>query len=157
MYDPDKQYQNMLGITDNQALFEKIDEPTLYQILGKSIIHSAIVDTNNYGEYLFITISIDKHAFTFYGLGFHEHREQWEVNHWNFYKGNYFSAYADLRISEIEASIAIETRKKEIRPYIADSTPSLRGEMFTLLEEIADSDFALLEIDDFMNDLGEMD
>ena len=80
------------GLTENERLWDRVSHTRLLELLSdpKTTVHSLEESHNNYGEYLFVTLSrqgANKRIFmTFYGLGFHEYRERWIADEWYWYE-----------------------------------------------------------------------
>jgi hypothetical protein len=62
----------------------------------RTTIHQIDLSANNYGEFLFVTLSLPEQAsqpvgqrasvVTFFGLGFHDYRERWIIAEWFWYE-----------------------------------------------------------------------
>jgi len=85
---------------------------------------------------------------TFYGLGYHEHRERWITKEWFWYQAEPFSDVLNKNISKKEAQELLKQRMEEIAPDLGQDTQSERGKLFELLADITDEDGALAEMED---------
>ncbi len=58
----------------------------------RTTIHRVEESCNNYGEFLFVTVSRpaaqERACVTFFGLGFHEYRERWIADEWFWYRAH---------------------------------------------------------------------
>jgi len=108
------------GLTDREDLFDRVGDKRFLEILADEAtnIHQVEIDSNNYGEFLFVTLSKSGSTrpmlATFYGLGFHEHRERWLLDWWFWYETNQFPDLLQKSISKKEALDRIEQRRAEI-------------------------------------------
>ena len=86
---------------------------------------------------------------TFYGFGYHEHREQWITNEWFWYQDNPFPDMLAHRIAKEEADELLQQRLESIQPYVLPDTQTGRGRLFEILADLTDEDGALAELEDF--------
>jgi len=114
------------------------------------VIHLVQVNYNAYGEYLFVTVSAqmgeDYQVLTFFGLGYHEHRERWVTQCWDFYT----SILKPQKLSVMQHSEAMELIKDRDRYVHAQNIPmqSKNAQLYDVLADLADDDAALAELDD---------
>jgi hypothetical protein len=148
--------------TENEKLFYKVNNERLMEIIfdDKTTIHKANIDSNNYGEYLFLTTSRataeGRECVSFWGFGFHEYRDRWLTNEWFWYRANQFPELMRQELAREEVEELIKTRLQEIAPYITDSKQSQRGQLFEMLAEMTDEDgaySALDELEEWLDDL----
>ena len=86
---------------------------------------------------------------TFYGLGYHQHRERWLHEEWFWYQTSTNPDLLRQRIDKEKAKEILEQRLADIRPYLDDETQSERGKLFDdLLADLTDEDGALAEMED---------
>ena len=84
------------GFTEQQILFWRVNQDNFQEILDddQTIIHDIKPSSNDYGEFLFVTArrpgERERIAMTFYGLGYHEHRDRWLTDEWFWYQANMF-------------------------------------------------------------------
>ena len=152
--------EEVFGLTNREKLWDKISDMRFNEILQDPLttIHQVTTSYNNYGEYLFVTVSRERdgqrRAITFWGIGFHESREQWITDHWRYHSTNMrFVAGKELALEK--AQRLIQERRAEIQPYITDDPPSARAVLFALLAELVDEDGATVELEDLEHLLGD--
>jgi|SRR5690554_731736 len=84
------------GFTEREQLFDRVSHDRLISFLDDetTAVHRVQESSNSYGEFLFVTVSrpgaTRKLCVTFFGLGFHEHRERWVIDEWYWYHANVF-------------------------------------------------------------------
>ncbi len=77
-----KNYAELFGFSENEQLFSRVSKERFLEFLRdeKTSIHEAMDSENNYGNFLFVTVSrpgsSGRVGITFYGLGYHEYRER---------------------------------------------------------------------------------
>ncbi|MCB9437312.1 MAG: hypothetical protein H6673_10030 [Anaerolineales bacterium] len=149
------------GLTDRQKLYYRVSDVWFQNILKHpdTVIHRVDLSQNDFGEYLFITVSRgvgdEQAVLCFYGLGFHEQREQWISLHWYWYAVHPYSQLTHERVALADAQALIQQRRQEITPALTQYTPSDRAILFTILAELTDEDNALAELDDLDEMLGD--
>lgn len=148
----------VFGFTDEEALFYHVKDSRFREILAApdTTIHRIRLDGNNYGEFLFVTISKTSEqgraSVTFFGLGFHQLRERWYTHEWFWYENHPISEVMRQQLSKDEAEKALDERRTAIRPYaVPNTSQSSRAKLFELLADFSDEDAALVELDDFEN------
>jgi len=143
------------GITEKERLWDRISDRRFQGILddADTLIHEIELSTNNYGEFLFVTMSRayqDKRQFvTFWGAGFHEYRERWLHDEWRWYEMNRFADVAAMSIAKEEAQQRIQARRDEIQPWVDTASQSGRGKFFEFLADLTDEDGAYSEMEDW--------
>jgi hypothetical protein len=85
---------------------------------------------------------------TFYGLGYHDHRERWITDEWYWYQSTPYPDLIRNKVEKEKAQELLEQRMEEIKPYISNATQTDRGKLFELLADLTDEDGALAEIED---------
>lgn len=111
------------GFKDDEMYYRLSDE-RFRAILEdeKTLVHSISESENNYGGFLFITVSRphqeNRLAVTFYGLGFHEHQERWLTDEWFWYPNYPSSQRTQETIPKEEVQHRIDTRLKIISARI---------------------------------------
>lgn len=122
----------------------------------QTTIHKAEVDSNNYGEFLFVTISRPEEerqqVLTFYAYGYHQYRERWYTEEWAWYRANPFPKTMEQHLTREEAEELLEARREEIAPNVMAATQTKRGQFFEMIAELTDDDGAISE----MEDLGDL-
>jgi hypothetical protein len=146
--------QEGFKFTENEQLFSRASDARFRELVfsPKTTIHTARIASNNYGEFIFITVSRPngdrKDVYTFWGLGMHEPRDRWLVDEWFYHRANQFPATIKLRISQTEVEDRLSERQSEIAPYAEQHEQSRRGQMFEDLAELADDDGIMSEMED---------
>ena len=84
-------------LTENEQIYGgEVDHERLIELLSHpdSTVHQVSVDSNNYGEFLFIKVKLPSGKFIcFWGLGHHESRDCWLLDRWRFHSSNVFSGF----------------------------------------------------------------
>jgi hypothetical protein len=144
---------NPFGLTENEQLWDQVSDERLRALIEDpaTIIHKLDVDANNYGEFVFVTLSREadgqRHLLTFWGMGYHESRERWITKHWNWYRANPFPDTLKQQMLLEEAQELLEQRRTEIAPYLSDDTQTSRGKLFEMLADLTDEDGAYTELE----------
>lgn len=140
------------GLTEREDLYDLVRDARFRELLQRQDIDvvEAHVDTNSFGEYLFVTLRRQHHGQTYciscYGLGFHEQREQWITDHWRWYSAN---VRTGIPLSKQRILETIQQRKDEITPDALQlEAPSQRALLFSLIADLTDEDGALSELND---------
>ena len=143
---------DIFGLTNKEQLYDFTSDTHFQAILQseETTIHQITVDTNSYGEFMFVTVSREaagKPRFmTFWGLGFHEPRERWLTQEWRFHE-SYIRKFPPP-MSKEEASQEIQQRRDDIANDAIDTTPTQAAMLFNLLADLTDEDGALTELED---------
>ena len=141
--------------TEHERLFETLTDRRFQAIVfdQETTIHNVKVSTNSFGEFLFITLSRGGAEGTvtlnFYGLGFHEPREQWITDQWRWYESStqHSSSNRDISLDSVRAQLA--ERKQFVQTEAKTSEPqSKRGQLYELLADLTDEDGALTDLED---------
>jgi hypothetical protein len=85
---------------------------------------------------------------TFYGLGYHQHRERWITGDWFWYQANFYPGMTEDQIDKKEATEMIQRRRQDIAPYLNEGAQTEYGQIFEMLADLTDEDGALAEIED---------
>lgn len=140
--------------TERERLYDKLGHARFLSLLAdeRTTIHTAELSENSYGEFLFVTVSrpntVRRVQMTFYGLGFHDHRERWITDVWPWYEGSELSKIREQRLSREAVEQLIAKRQQEIAPYLNQATQSSRGKLYEFLVDLTDEDGALAELED---------
>lgn len=140
--------------TERERLYDKLGHARFLSLLADehTTIHTAELSENSYGEFLFVTVSRSEAErriqMTFYGLGFHDHRERWITDVWSWYEGSELSKVREQRLSREAVAQLIAQRQQEITPYLNQSTQSSRGKLYEFLADLTDEDGAISELED---------
>lgn len=142
------------GLTERERLFDKVSHERFLEILddSKTKVHRIEESTNSFGEYLFVTISRpgkSKRIFiTFYGLGYHEYRERWIADEWNWYQSVRGGELERENIPRQTAKQQIEERYREVKANARQDTQTRQGQLFEMIADLTDEDGALAEMQD---------
>ncbi|MFC1878922.1 DUF2958 domain-containing protein [Chloroflexota bacterium] len=153
---PKRPYE-IYGFSEQERLYWRVSDERLRQILAddRAIIHTIRESSNTFGEFLFITTSRPgdqgRVAMTFFGLGYHEHRERWLTDEWFWYQANTYPDMLKDQVDKEEAKQWIQQRQESIQPYTGEGTQSEYGQLFELLADLTDDDGALTELQDLGN------
>lgn len=143
------------GLTENEMLFDRVTSKRLKEIVNNKkyrLTHNKR-DSNNYGEFRFITLTDGVNAITFYGNGFHEMRDCYYTKTWFFYistvsdwNRDHYKPMEDshknhaIRIVEFEAEDLEEEARKHHQ--------SKEGKIFTCVANLTDDDAAMSMLED---------
>lgn len=140
--------------TEHEKLYDRISDTRLKALLADNhtTIHTIELSTNNYGEFVFLTISREmdgqRTVVTFWGLGFHEYRERWITDHWSWYTSHSTTDAIKQRLPVKQAETILRQRQEEIASYVSKDTQTQRGQLFELLADLTDDDGAWVELED---------
>lgn len=142
------------GFTERERLFDKVSHARFLEFLDdpKTKVHRIEESTNSYGEYLFVTVSRPGKGtrlfMTFYGLGYHEYRERWISDEWNWYQSVRGGELERENIPRQAAKQQIEERYREVKAYAQKDTQTRQGQLFEMLADLTDEDGAWAEMQD---------
>ncbi|MFC1959367.1 hypothetical protein ACFLYO_01535 [Chloroflexota bacterium] len=114
-------------------------------------VEGLTLDYNTFGEFMFVTLvrpQVDLRI-TFYGCGFHEHRDRWILDEWYWYvpnprpKNNQQSI-----IDKKEVQQVLKDRIAFVQTNLAPGLQSPHGKWFEFLADLTDEDGAWGEIQD---------
>lgn len=146
------------GLTRQEQLWDRVSHERVLGFLQDETtqVHRIEESYNNYGEFLFVWTSRPGQErriwVTFYGLGYHEHRERWMAEEWFWYQGNPLPEKLQQALERDEVLGQVQQRLAEIKPRARRQTQSGRGKLFEMIANLTDEDGALTELDD----LGDM-
>ncbi len=146
--------EEIFGMNQQEVLYGRINNERLSEILtdNQTIIHTIQESSNNYGEFQFVTTSRPggqgRVVMTFFGLGYHEHRERWLTNEWFWYQASVYPEIMRNQIDKEDAKEMIQQRLESILPYSQEDTQSEHGKLFEILADLTDDDGALVEMED---------
>lgn len=144
----------VFGLTPEEETAYRVTGERLRHILddARTAIHTVREDENNYGEFLFITVSRvapqGRAVLTFYGLGYHGYREQWLTDQWFWYVANPSPEVLKQTASRMETEEMLRERERDIEPYLSREEPSPRARLFAMLADLTDEDAAYTELED---------
>src|SRR5260221_1265756 len=81
-----------ITFTEREKLADRVGNDRFMELVSqtKVDIHEVELSTNSFGEFLFVTVSCHteypRHLLTFWGLGYHEYRERWIVDTWQWHE-----------------------------------------------------------------------
>ena len=106
------------AFTDTERLFNRVSAKRFTQIFDHkhTTIHNITLDSNSYGEFLFVTLSYPspegQQVTTFYGLGLHEYRDRWVTDEWYWYEPINKPKHSSTRMDKSTANKLLEERKQ---------------------------------------------
>ena len=142
------------GLTERERLWDRVSHERFLQILSdpKTQVHALEESHNNYGEYLFVTLSRpggkQRIFLTFYSLGFHEYRERWVYQEWYWYESVRGAGMEHRRVPRNAARQQIDERYRECQASARHDAQTNRGRIFELLADLTDEDGAYTEMED---------
>jgi hypothetical protein len=150
---PDK--PNPFGFSEREQLWDRVSDTRLRAILRDEAthIHALSLDTNTFGEFLFVSVSrpgeTHRVHVTFFGLGFHEGRDRWLTDEWFWYEGSARSQTLEQqRLSWEAAELVLNDRQAFVQGSAQQHRQSARGEVFDILADLTDEDGAWAEMDE---------
>lgn len=141
------------GLTERERLFTRVSHDRFMTFLTASdtSIHNAQLSTNNYGEFVFITMSRpqaeEREQYTFFGLGYHEPRDRWITEEWFWYQARPYSQQQEELEREAVLRL-IQERQADISRDVTLHKRSRRGVIFEELADISDDDSMLADFED---------
>jgi hypothetical protein len=149
-----KRPYEMFGLTEQEALHWRVSKERFEELIDddNTLIHKVDESSNNYGDFMFVTTSRSgeqgRICMTFYGLGYHDHRERWVTEEWYWYQTRADPEVTQIRLEKEEVQELLEQRAEELKPYQGKDTQTNRGKLFEFLAELTDEDGALAELED---------
>lgn len=143
----------LFGLTEEEANRFRVTDERLKQILAdpNTTTHAVKTSTNGFGEFLFVTTSRGVNqqviCMTFYGLGYHEHRERWIKDEWFWYQTQESLVDTQTKMSGEDVSEKIKQRLEKISPHFDEKLQSLRGKVFEYFADLSDDDAALADME----------
>jgi hypothetical protein len=145
--------------TEHEKLYNRISDGRFMEILhdDQTIVHDISASSNNYGEFLFITVSrptTDKRdCLTFYGLGYHERRERWITETWSWYDAHQTEERMEMQVEREQTEALIQARREEIVEDMQHfpEAQSRSGALYEFLADLTDEDGAASELDDLLD------
>ena len=138
--------------TRNEQLYNAVGDGRFRAWLtdAQTRIHEAKLSGNSYGEFLFVTLTRGEDTYTYYGLGYHDHRETWIEDRWHFYRANR-KPDTSVRVETAEAKLSERIRDIAVeKSYSNEQEPSQRALLYAMLADLTDEDGALADLDDLM-------
>ncbi|MBE7512740.1 MAG: hypothetical protein HS103_07980 [Anaerolineales bacterium] len=149
----ERQPNPCFSFTEREKLYDHVTHNRFLAIVMQPDvdIHEIKEDSNSFGEYLFVTISCraeqPKKLYTFWGLGYHEHRERLIVDSWQWFESQR-KAETLPALAKAEVRQQITEREDFVRANSTPSGQSPRAKLYELLADLTDEDGALSELDD---------
>ena len=81
-------------------------------------------------------------------LPYHEYRERWFTDEWNWYQANTFPDLMQEKVEKEESEELLKQRLEDIRPNICPDTQTERGRLFEILADLTDEDGAYADMMD---------
>ena len=136
-----------------EVLYDRVKHETLMKLIDRAeYIYQFAEDRNLYGRFLFVGLALryknELIPITFYGLGYHEERDNYLVDTWQFYWSNYFMLERRVNLSKEEIKRIIEEKRKEIKKIAEGHKQSTRGKLFSAIADLTDDDAALTILED---------
>ena len=162
---PQRPYE-VFGFTEQERQKWRVTQGRLEEILGdeRTSIHRIRPSSNDFGEFLFVTTSRPgdrtRIGMTFYGLGFHKHRERWITDEWFWYQSETFSDLLKEKVAKEDALELLKTRREKITPSIRIDSQTEQGRLFETLADLTDDDNAfaeMVDLESLNNWLAELD
>lgn len=129
----------------------------------RTVVHRVELSANNYGEFLFVTVSLPEQAdqpvgerasvVTFWGLGYHEYRERWITAEWFWYQAFSRPELIEQTVDKATVQKLLKERREDIQPEVGGPQQSEQGKLFEMLADLTDEDGAYTEMQD-LDDLG---
>src|SRR5215211_5290087 len=118
---PKRPYE-VFGFTEQELLKWRVTPDRFEEILGeeRTTIHKIEPSTNDFGEFLFVTTSRagdrGRVGMTFYGLGYHKHRERWITDEWFWYQSEIFPNLLKQKVVKEDVLELLQARRGKIAP-----------------------------------------
>ena len=139
MYDPDNE---ITVFNENEKLYDRVTHIKLLDLIKHHKVISCNIDSNSFGEFLFIELLIQNSSITFYSLGYHDLRDEYLLNHWHFYTGNSYNSSKHLNKKNVLK--LINDRFAKISNLNFNHKRSKRGYQFSEIADIFGDDTASL-------------
>jgi hypothetical protein len=152
---PERQPLPCIALTEREQLYDQVSHTRFIALLLQPDIdiHEIKEDTNSFGSFVFVTLSCrdePQKLLTMWGCGYHEHRERWITDSWQWYE-SYRKAENLPVIPKEEALAHVKDREAYVRANASPSQPSRRAQLYELLADVVDEDGALSELEDLEN------
>jgi len=142
------------AFTEQEQLYNHLTTGRFEALLSdpQTRIHQAQLSSNDYGEFLFVTVSREaeneRTLLTFYGYGYHDYRERWITETWSWYQSRPHGAEDDDQLTVEEVRTILEERRAAIAPYLANETQTKRGKLYEMIADLTDDDGAITDMED---------
>jgi hypothetical protein len=151
---PRRPYEQF-GLTEREALYWRVSDERFKEFLqdAGTRIHELLESNNAFGEFLFVTTSRpgdqERISITFYGLGYHDHRERWIKDEWYWYQSSRQPDVMNRQFPKEEVEEIIQRRRDMVLAEAQPDTQTERGRLFEMLADLTDEDGALAEMEDW--------
>jgi hypothetical protein len=141
------------AFTEREQLYDRVSHERFMALVMQPDVevHEIQEASNSFGAYLFVTLSCrsehPRKLLTFWGIGYHEYRERWIMDSWQWYE-SYRKSETLPVIAKDEAYTQIKDREVFVRANVTPSQPSRRAQLYELLADLTDEDGALTELED---------
>src|ERR1041385_9265603 len=87
-----ERFNPCFSFSERENLYDQVSRDRFMALVMQPDVDIHVVkeDSNSFGEYLFVTVSCrdeqPKRLLTFWGLGYHDHRERWIVDSWQWFE-----------------------------------------------------------------------
>lgn len=142
-----------ITFTEREKLYDQISHARFLALVMQPDvdIHEIQESSNSFGEYLFVMLSCrteqPKKLLTFWGLGYHEYRERWLVDTWQWYESQRDRATLPILPKE-ESLKQIQDREAYARSNASPIQQSRRAQLYEILADLTDEDGALTDLED---------
>ena len=148
------------AFTERERLNWRVSEERFQTLLEdeRTVIHSLELSANNYGEFMFVTLSLPEQAaqpvgerssvVTLWGLGYHEYRERWLHQEWFWYRTFSYPELLARSVDKDTARQLLAERRESIQSEVSLSRQTGRGKLFEMLADLTDEDGAYAEMQD---------
>ena len=139
-------------LTQEELSNAKISDDRFMDLVSRRDVdvYKIQLSENDYGEYLFVTLKRRKQEksrpLTFYGLGYHEHRERWISSVWEFYETHLDLGQTAMR--KVEAIEQLLERRLYVVSNVTPTKQSPQAQLYELYADLTDDDAALTELED---------
>lgn len=137
-YQPLRPYE-VFGLNNAEVAQMRITAEKFKQILAdkNTVIQAIEIKSNQFGEFLYLTAhrrhGRQQVTMTFYGLGYHRHRERWITREWFWYQTNLDMIDTNHKMTLEEAEKQLIQRQAEIMQSPDQTPQSKRGHQFELM------------------------
>jgi len=143
------------SFTEQEQLYDRISHARFLALVQQPdiVVHEVKEDSNSFGEYLFVTLGSPSEPgklLTFWGLGYHEYRERWITDTWEWY-ADYLMTKRQNRVPKDDALSQIKEREDDAKAHAAPANQSRRAQLYELVADLTDDDGALTELEDLEN------
>lgn len=156
--------KNPLGFTSDEASDEQVKHERVLEFIRRGDVRviSTTVDLNSYGRFMFVTLKITPTNglrgnsfrqypplyFEFYGLGFHDYRDLYMVEKWNFFQSQAYLHVGSKGMDSERVLSEIITRHHEMSAHAIRYEQNKPGRKFAALADEVGDDAVILALED---------